>query len=571
MNESGTLTRKAILKTATRMKIKKAVFLALRTSGYCAAGFSISFLLFKAGYAESGRVFTVSVLFLILTAFAVLSGLLKKISLHHAALTADSIENLKDAFSSALYFMEKPDSQEPMMELAIQHADQKAANFAGEKKIRLFSSRDIMICLTGILLVIAALLLPVKENKLPALIEAVFPRSKIVAGKSQNVLLTYDDKKNLADLITELKKSFNDDDSKEVRDPVDRAAKITDNYVSGKISEQDFKRNFADIQNELKKQGEASEQTSNNEIMNKLAEKFKSEELTKNIGEQMEKGNVENAMKELEKLLSKDLKKEDLERLKNLFRDFLDDFKNYKFNLPGMNDKKGYSDDKLPDRMQNNRQISPQPPQHPDMKTQEQEKNSLENVMKQIENMTKNLDNPQTRKKLMDMAKEYMKNMQQTKTRGEKSKNASEKIKDLSDWLNMVTGTTSKRKQELEKFINEMKGKGESESSSSDKNAESKEEKEQDSYGSTPDEHVTGKETGLDSAAFRDEKITGKKDAKPSRKEIIQKAAEKGHAMPYFKDIVRDYSTIVTEDLEKEKVPQTRRLFIKRYFELIGR
>ncbi|MBA2662193.1 MAG: hypothetical protein H0U74_07845 [Bradymonadaceae bacterium] len=75
-------------------------------------------------------------------------------------------------------------------------------------------------------------------------------------------------------------------------------------------------------------------------------------------------------------------------------------------------------------------------------------------------------------------------------------------------------------------------------------------------------------ETKLDSKRVK-EQATGDKGAGQSRSEIIRGASEEGFATTEYKDVYGDYSSVVEEVMEREKVPAGYRYYIKRYFQLI--
>jgi hypothetical protein len=77
-----------------------------------------------------------------------------------------------------------------------------------------------------------------------------------------------------------------------------------------------------------------------------------------------------------------------------------------------------------------------------------------------------------------------------------------------------------------------------------------------------------GEETKLDSKRV-DERVDAQAGEGPSRSEIIKSASEEGFATTEYKDVYVDYSSVVEEVMEKEKIPAGYRYYIKRYFQLI--
>ena len=78
-----------------------------------------------------------------------------------------------------------------------------------------------------------------------------------------------------------------------------------------------------------------------------------------------------------------------------------------------------------------------------------------------------------------------------------------------------------------------------------------------------------GEESQLDGKR-KDEKVDIDASGKgPSRSEIIKSASEEGFATTEYKDVYVDYSSVVEEVMEKEKIPAGYRYYVKRYFQLI--
>lgn len=77
-----------------------------------------------------------------------------------------------------------------------------------------------------------------------------------------------------------------------------------------------------------------------------------------------------------------------------------------------------------------------------------------------------------------------------------------------------------------------------------------------------------GDETDLDSKRV-DEKVDVDAGDGPSRSEIIKSASEEGFATTEYKDVYVDYSSVVEEVMDKEKIPAGYRYYVKRYFQLI--
>lgn len=77
-----------------------------------------------------------------------------------------------------------------------------------------------------------------------------------------------------------------------------------------------------------------------------------------------------------------------------------------------------------------------------------------------------------------------------------------------------------------------------------------------------------GEESEIDSRRV-DTKVDVEAGEGPSRAEIIKSASEEGFATTDYKDVYVDYSSVVEEVMEKEKIPAGYRYYVKRYFQLI--
>ncbi|AWV88977.1 hypothetical protein [Bradymonas sediminis] len=67
----------------------------------------------------------------------------------------------------------------------------------------------------------------------------------------------------------------------------------------------------------------------------------------------------------------------------------------------------------------------------------------------------------------------------------------------------------------------------------------------------------------------KDTKLEGADGDGPTKSEIISAASEEGFATTEYKDVYVDYESVVEEVMDREEVPAGYRYYIKRYFELI--
>lgn len=88
------------------------------------------------------------------------------------------------------------------------------------------------------------------------------------------------------------------------------------------------------------------------------------------------------------------------------------------------------------------------------------------------------------------------------------------------------------------------------------------------SYGDEHDPYLMGDPTAK-SGNTRDESISGVHGRGPSRRETILAAAQKGFASRSYKQVYAEYKAIVEEVIRAEKVPSGYKYYVKRYFQKI--
>lgn len=88
------------------------------------------------------------------------------------------------------------------------------------------------------------------------------------------------------------------------------------------------------------------------------------------------------------------------------------------------------------------------------------------------------------------------------------------------------------------------------------------------SYGDQHDPYVTGDATAK-SGRTRDENVSGVQGRGPSTRETILSAAQKGFSSQSYKKVYTDYKEIVEEVIRSEKVPSGYKHYVKKYFHKI--
>jgi hypothetical protein len=87
-----------------------------------------------------------------------------------------------------------------------------------------------------------------------------------------------------------------------------------------------------------------------------------------------------------------------------------------------------------------------------------------------------------------------------------------------------------------------------------------------DGIGDSSDPNLMGDATDL-AAKKKDEDVNGVHGKGPSRRETIITAAKKGFATTSYKKVYADYRKLVEEVMSTEKVPQGYKYYVKRYFQ----
>ncbi len=88
-------------------------------------------------------------------------------------------------------------------------------------------------------------------------------------------------------------------------------------------------------------------------------------------------------------------------------------------------------------------------------------------------------------------------------------------------------------------------------------------------WGDEHDPNVTGDPTKLSDAKFKDDQLEGQKGKGPSRRATILTSAKKGFASVSYSKVYADYQKVIEQVMNQEKVPPGYRYYIKRYFQRI--
>lgn len=86
--------------------------------------------------------------------------------------------------------------------------------------------------------------------------------------------------------------------------------------------------------------------------------------------------------------------------------------------------------------------------------------------------------------------------------------------------------------------------------------------------GTTPHSSSATHEGGEE--AYDDKNVEGKDSSGPSKKDTIKGASKNGFVGKDYKKVYEEYSTIVDEIMDEEKVPSLYRYYVYKYFQLIA-
>jgi hypothetical protein len=93
--------------------------------------------------------------------------------------------------------------------------------------------------------------------------------------------------------------------------------------------------------------------------------------------------------------------------------------------------------------------------------------------------------------------------------------------------------------------------------------------REGDGIGQGHDSRLLGERTRLDGVKTKDDFVAGQHGAGESPSRVVYAAASKGFASTAYRDVHQDYSEVVEDDLDRQKIPPGQRTYVRRYFDLI--
>jgi hypothetical protein len=338
--------------------------------------------------------------------------------------------------------------------------------------------------------------------------------------------------------------------------------------------------------------------------------------VTKRLGEAMEKGDLEAAKKELERLAEEidkgEMKPEDQKKL----AEALDKAAAKQEQRQQQHDQKQAADaqkqiEKKKEEIRRLQRKTEQEPQDQEAKrTLEKEKRELERLerdqkeqqekpKRQLDRLTRNLKqaaedlkqkNPkQGAQRMRESARESQRiqqemkklsNQQRVRTQMQDLKDAIRRARPRQQGGNARELARLKRVEEWERRAGGQQGNPQAWRSMGQGQPGSQGDKGQpgpqqggdrpgEQWGTEHDPNLTGDPTRIDDAKFKADELRGLHGEGPSRRETILTSAQKGFARTAYRKVYADYKKIVEEVMSQEKVPQGYKYYVKRYFDRI--
>jgi hypothetical protein len=346
------------------------------------------------------------------------------------------------------------------------------------------------------------------------------------------------------------------------------------------------------------------------------AKELKKQPVTKKLGEALEKGDMEQAQKELEDLADKleknELKPEDKKKLAEALQDAAD--KQEKKEQQREKEEQAQAQKEIEKKQDEIRRLEKKVAEKPEdeelKRTLQKEKRELEKLdrekkdkqaekpKRQLERLTRNMQRAaenlrqkNEKQSADDLRKgaEDTKKVQDEMRRMQNQKRVRSQLADLKEAIRRAKPRKGNGKngqqQARERRIREWEqraagGKGNSEAWKQGQGQQPGEQGKEGQlgqngqqqtgpqWGTEHDPNLTGDPTQMKDK-LKDEHLSGVQGAGPSRRETILTSAQKGFAHAAYRKVYADYKKIVEEVMTQEKVPQGYKYYVKRYFQRI--
>jgi hypothetical protein len=438
------------------------------------------------------------------------------------------------------------------------------------------------------------------------------------------VALDPDERAYVESILAELKNVAQRDKVPELDDFAKKIEQLLQQAENGEITKEQLLDALAKAEDALNKQNEPSPEDVSKQLAD-MGKELQKDQLTKELGDALEKQDLEKAQQELEKLADKLDKKELTDQQKQELSKKLDEvakqmeqkdqkdqqksdqqqqqLKDQIRRLEQQKDQAKNDQQKqdLERRLEDKKRELQKLQKDEEQKEQSDQRRAVKRLQKDMEKAAENLNKPdkkpgdkddnddkdnqqQASQKLRDAARETGR-VDQDRRKQATQKKMSSQMDDLREALRRAKQHGNKGPQDPfnkqgknQDFISRARGgkgqgqqwkpgqgqKGQGQGQGQDPG--DGQQQGGDSWGTEHDEHLTGDPTGK-SGNTKDQELQGTSGNKGgSTRETILSAAQKGFATVGYGKVYADYQRIVEEVMRTEKLPSSYKYYVKRYF-----
>jgi hypothetical protein len=427
-----------------------------------------------------------------------------------------------------------------------------------------------------------------------------------------------DDQNYTKDLLEELRAIAKRDQVPELEAFADKVEELIQKAENGELTKEQLLEELKKAEEALMENGEPNPEEIKKDLQD-TGKELEKNELTKELGKALEKGDLEKAKEEMEKLAEK-LEKGELDEKQK--KDLAKQLEKAADEFEKKQEKKDKEQQEKIDKAEKEvRRLEKEKDQEKDPKKKEEMERRLEKKKRELEQLKKDKDkkdkSEQRRalKRLHKKMKDAAKDLQQKDDPNDKDKNeksASEKMKDAAEETGKVD--QDQRKQATQKKVASQmddlreamrrakrrgskgpknpfgkngkqsdfdrrargqkgqkgawkpgQGKGKGQPGDQNGGNGQGDPQQTDTWGTGHDPNLEGDPTAK-SGNTEDDDLQGVHGKGPSRRQTIVSAAQKGFASKAYKKVYADYKEIVEEVMRSEKVPSSYKYYIKKYF-----
>ncbi len=427
-------------------------------------------------------------------------------------------------------------------------------------------------------------------------------------------ILDPDDLDYQREFVEDMKELARQTEDESLRDMAKELEELLAKAERGELGKQELLAKMEEIE---KRYASASERDMDAVLadLKEQAKELKKQPITKKLGEALEKGDLEEARKELEALADKVEKGELNEKEKQKLAEALEKAAEKQEQRDAQREKNEDTkaqrqiDEKKEQIRRLEKKVAENPQNEEQKRTLQKERRELERLERQkqeqaerpkrrLERLTRNLKRSAESLRQKNQEQQAAKNMregaqeqqrvQQEMKRAANQKKVRSQLSDLKDAIRRAKPNRNGRQgqqQARQQRIRELQrraaggkanaqawkpGQGQQGGEPGGKEGQLGQGQKPggNQWGDEHDPNLTGDPTKLD-ARLRDEQLTGKHGEGPSRRETILTSAKKGFASTSYRKVYADYKKIVEEVMTQEKVPQGYKYYVKRYFQRI--